>query len=78
MTHLMRHPPAHKFDVVLECVGFVDQSLYLNSKSYLAPTGIFVSLGPMPHGISDVLKLARLAFELMRPKWLGGIQARWA
>ncbi|KAF7972645.1 hypothetical protein HWV62_17312 [Athelia sp. TMB] len=72
---LSKNPPSPKFHVILDAVGLDDPSLYLNSRSYLAPNGIYLSTGPMPSfslgGMRDMLSLIFHAY--LRPRWLGGV-----
>ena len=72
---LSKNPPSPKFHVILDAVGLDDPSLYVNSRPYLAPNGIYLSTGPMPSfslgGMSDMLSLILHAF--LRPRWLGGV-----
>ncbi|THH17437.1 hypothetical protein EW146_g3376 [Bondarzewia mesenterica] len=71
------HATRPKFNVILDAVGLADDSLYAKSETYLAPGGVFISVGPQPTGWVDVPKLMKLMFHLIQPDWLGGIKRRW-
>lgn len=67
---LVQNPPSSKFDVILEAVGRAHVSLYTHSEAYLAPNGIYISVGPTPHGLGETLSLLWNVF--LHPKWAGG------
>ena len=73
-------PPEPKFHVFIEAVGLADLELYTHSPAYLAPNGMFISVGPQPSGpvLRSLPHLARYFFEtLLRPRWLGGTPREW-
>ncbi|KAH9841922.1 uncharacterized protein C8Q71DRAFT_700158 [Rhodofomes roseus] len=74
---LISYPLAEKFHVLLEAVGLMDTSLYVHSEAYIAPGGIFISVGPQPKGF-DVVGLAKLAWKMyLQPRFLGGTKRSW-
>ncbi|ETW85496.1 quinone oxidoreductase 6 [Heterobasidion irregulare TC 32-1] len=76
-TFFSQNPPSPKFNVILDAVGLADGSLYAKSEKYLAPGGVFVSVGPTPTGWSSTLQLLKLITDLVRPTWLGGVRRKW-
>ncbi|KAF7981832.1 hypothetical protein HWV62_31355 [Athelia sp. TMB] len=64
-----------KFDIIFDAVGLSESSLYVRSRAYLAPGGIYVSTIPepvfTPRGIWNILGLGAQAY--LRPRWLGGV-----
>ena len=72
---LIQNPPSSKFDVILEAVGLAYVPFYKHSEAYLAPNGIYISVGPIPHGFGEALSLLWNIF--MRPKWAGGTKRRF-
>lgn len=75
---LQRDPPSPKFHAILDAVGNIDLHLWTHSEAYLAPDGIFVSVGPRPSGAGDLPLLVRYAWEaFLRPTWLGGVKRKW-
>ena len=65
-----QNPPSSKFDIFLEAVGHAYVPLYTRSEAYLAPNGTYISVGPIPDGLSETLSLLWNVY--MRPKWAGG------
>ncbi|KZV71490.1 NAD(P)-binding protein [Peniophora sp. CONT] len=78
VAQLVKNPPATKYHVFYECAGLVNPDLYLKSQPYLAPNGVFVTVGPQPHSFGDFLQLLRLFAGLLTPTWLGGIKSKWS
>ena len=76
-TFFSQNLPSPKFNVILDAVGLADGSLYAKSEKYLAPGGVFVSVGPTPTGWSSTLQLLKLITDLVRPTWLGGVRRKW-
>jgi len=72
---LIQNPPSSKFDVFLEAVGRAYVPLFTHSEAYLAPNGIYISVGPTPHGFGETLSLVWNVY--MRPKWAGGTNRRF-
>ena len=71
-------PAKTKYHVFLEAVGNTDVELYTHCAAYLAPDGIFISVGPQPDGWKGVPRLGRYLWEtLLRPKVLGGTSRKW-
>ncbi|TFY68889.1 hypothetical protein EVG20_g3367 [Dentipellis fragilis] len=77
-TYLSQNPPTPKFHGILDAFGLPNASLYANSEKYLAPGGIYASVGPQPHRLGDVPKLLELLFDMVRPTWLGGVKRKFA
>lgn len=75
---LLDNPPSPKFHAILEAVGNTDVPLYAKSEAYLAPGGLFISVGPYPHGLSGFGQLLRLLLEICRPAFLGGVKRKFA
>ncbi|TFK27372.1 quinone oxidoreductase [Coprinopsis marcescibilis] len=73
--HLVKNPPSDKYNVILEAVGLFDPSLYTFSKAYLAPNGVYISVGPQPKlkwkTIWDGLRLTTMYL----PSFLTGFKA---
>lgn len=75
---LERNPPEPKFHVFLEAVGNTDVEMYTHSAAYLAPGGVFISVGPQPAGWKGMPRFGRYVVEaLLRPKILGGVPRKW-
>lgn len=76
---LERFPPIPKFHVILEAVGDTDITLYTRSPAYLAPGGVFVSLGPTAFkgGLSGTLEFIHFMVEIFRPRIFGGTDRTW-
>ena len=74
---LKQNPPSPKFHAILEAVGTADPSLYAYSESYLAPGGVFTSVGPQPGVGGGITGFLRLMFTLTRPAFLGGVKRKW-
>ncbi|KAF7791263.1 hypothetical protein EIP86_002277 [Pleurotus ostreatoroseus] len=71
-------PAKPRYHVFLEAVGNTDVELYTHCAAYLAPDGIFISVGPQPDGWKGVPRLGRYLWEtLLRPKVLGGASRKW-
>ncbi len=61
-----------KYDVFFETAGLMDPALFVHSAAYLAPKGIFLSVGPQGSGV------ASFAWNvLLRPSFLGGVKRKW-
>ncbi|EAU88249.1 hypothetical protein CC1G_03921 [Coprinopsis cinerea okayama7 len=75
--YLAKNPPSPKYNLILEAVGIYDPSLYTYSKSYLAPNGIYTSVGPMPNrdlkSLWDTLRMATIVL----PSFLTGFKAKF-
>lgn len=77
-AQLLSRPPTPKFHAILECYGDPSPYLYLKSSVYLAPSGIFVSVGPQPHSVGDFFAGLRSLLEgYLRPVWLGGVKSSY-
>ncbi|KAI8995679.1 NAD-P-binding protein [Trametes punicea] len=64
-----------KYDVFLEAVGVLDPTLFLKSEAYLAPHGVFISVGPQGSGIGNY---AHFVWNvLLKPGFLGGVKRKW-
>lgn len=75
---LAKNPPSPKFHGFLEGVGSSDPLFYTRSEAFLAPGGVFTSIGPQPAIGGGFTGLARLVFEVVRPRVLGGTNRKWA
>ncbi|KAJ3530617.1 hypothetical protein NMY22_g8500 [Coprinellus aureogranulatus] len=75
-THLKENPPHARYNVILEAVGQFDPSLYTHSQKYLAPNGIFISVGPQPnkYNLTALSQFLRLAGAKIFPSLLTGIK----
>lgn len=73
---LTSNPNAPKIDVFFEAVGFTTTDLYRASEKYLAPGGIFLSVGPTtPTPGGGIFSF--LWTTLFRPTWLGGVRSKF-
>ncbi|KAJ2925209.1 hypothetical protein H1R20_g11890, partial [Candolleomyces eurysporus] len=74
-------PPATKYNVVFEAVGLFDPSLYSHSSKYLAPNGLYISVGPQPWNQGFHLNLVpqglRLIGALGLPSFVTGIKSKF-
>ncbi|KAG2061671.1 NAD(P)-binding protein [Suillus hirtellus] len=80
--HLVENPPSPKFDIIFDAVALVDPALYKHSNAYMKSRGIFISTGPWPDlkswgGSAGVSKFLSLTCEILRPSFLGGVNAKW-
>lgn len=67
-----------KFDAILECYGDPSSALYSNSKSYLYPHGVYVSVGPQPNSAKDFFLVLKCVYDgFILPAWLGGVKAEF-
>ncbi|KAI0825077.1 NAD-P-binding protein [Trametes gibbosa] len=64
-----------KYHVFYETVGLLDTALYVHSAAYLAPGGIFLSVGPQGSGIGNFARFAWNVF--LKPGFLGGVKRKW-
>ena len=64
-----------KYHVFFETVGFIDPTLFVRSPAYLAPGGVFISVGPQGKGISNFVNFAWKVF--LQPSFLGGTKRKW-
>ena len=78
--YLKENAPNPKYQVIYDAVALLDPSLYTFSKAYLAPNGVFITTGPMPHGftISEIWNLLRTLGAICTPWWLGGVKAKYS
>lgn len=78
--YLEENAPNPKYQVIYDAVALLDPSLYTFSKAYLAPNGVFITTGPMPHGftISEIWNLLRTLGAICTPWWLGGVKAKYS
>ncbi|OJT04705.1 Zinc-type alcohol dehydrogenase-like protein C16A3.02c [Trametes pubescens] len=66
-----------KYQVFYEAVGIMDPALFIHSPAYLAPNGVFLSVGPSPSGAAYGT-IASFAWNvLLRPSFLGGVKRKW-
>jgi NADPH:quinone reductase-like Zn-dependent oxidoreductase len=80
--HFMKNPPSPKFDITFDAVALVDPALYKHSNAYMKRKGVFISTGPLPDlkswgGPTGISKLLSLGCEILRPSFLGGVDAKW-
>ncbi|KAF9476338.1 NAD(P)-binding protein [Pholiota conissans] len=80
VAYLSKNPPSTKFHVIYDAVGLMSPDLYTHSKNYLAPNGIFVSTGPLPHKLNcdAIWQWIRTIGAIITPSWLGNVKSRWA
>ncbi|KAI0655132.1 NAD-P-binding protein [Cubamyces menziesii] len=64
-----------KYDVFLEAVGVLEPTLFVKSAAYLAPRGVFISVGPQGSGLANFVSFAWNVF--LRPSFLGGTKRKW-
>ncbi|KAH9858136.1 NAD-P-binding protein [Lenzites betulinus] len=64
-----------KFHVFFETVGLLDTALYVHSAAYLAPNGVFLSVGPQGSGVGNFARFAWNVF--LKPGFLGGVKRKW-
>lgn len=78
--YLKENAPNPKYQVIYDAVALLDPSLYTFSEAYLAPNGVFITTGPMPHGftISEYWYLLRTIGAICTPRWLGGVKAKYS
>ncbi|PIL31907.1 hypothetical protein GSI_06611 [Ganoderma sinense ZZ0214-1] len=69
---LIASDPNPKYRVFLEAVGIIDPTLFVESEKYLAPGGVFLSVGPQGSGYLNFLWKV-----LLQPSWLGGTKRTW-
>ncbi|KAJ6519424.1 hypothetical protein C8R45DRAFT_951443 [Mycena sanguinolenta] len=78
VEQLLANPPSPKFHALYDAVGLTDPALYLNSASYLAPGGMYLSAGTLPHSWKEFRGMLRQIFEArLRPTWLGGVPRKF-
>ncbi|KAJ7672629.1 hypothetical protein B0H17DRAFT_179667 [Mycena rosella] len=78
VEQLLSKPPSPKFHAIFDAVGLTDPALYLNSASYLAPGGMYLSAGTLPKTRQEMAGMLRQVFEgLLRPTWLGGVPRKF-
>ncbi|KAI0375056.1 NAD-P-binding protein [Pilatotrama ljubarskyi] len=71
---LIAADPTPKYHIFFETVGLADQELFTKSPAYLAPNGVFVSVGPQ----GSVGKMAGYVWNVfLRPSILGGTKRQW-
>lgn len=69
---LIASDPNPKYHIFFEAVGTIDPTLFVESDKYLAPGGVFLSVGPQGSGY-----LKFLWKVLLQPSWLGGTKRTW-
>lgn len=74
---LTKDPPTTKYHVFLEAVGTADPLYYTRSGAYLAPNGVFLSVGPQPGVGGGYIGFTKLCLALLTPRFLGGVKASW-
>ncbi|KAI0669841.1 NAD-P-binding protein [Trametes maxima] len=67
--------PSPKYHVFYETVGILDPTLFVKSAAYLAPNGVFLSVGPQGSGIGNYLSFTWNV--LLKPSFLGGVKRKW-
>jgi NADPH:quinone reductase-like Zn-dependent oxidoreductase len=78
VEQLLAKPPSPKFHALFDAAGLTDPALYLNSASYLAPGGMYLTAGTMPHSRKEFGEMFRQIFEgFLRPTWLGGVPRKY-
>ncbi|TDL27567.1 NAD(P)-binding protein [Rickenella mellea] len=75
---LTTNPPTPKFHVIFDCIGLTSPELYTKSAPYLAPNGIFVTVGFNVSSLKQVPGILRTAVNaFLIPAWLGGVKPKW-
>jgi len=74
IAHLKKNPPSPKFHVIFDTVGN-SADLFTASPAYLAPSGVFASVGVSTGGFGNMLK-AFFKTQLL-PTWLGGTNRKF-
>ncbi|KAI0724610.1 NAD(P)-binding protein [Cerioporus squamosus] len=64
-----------KYHVFFETVGVMDPTLFVKSPAYLAPGGVFISVGPQGTGIGAIASFAWKV--ILQPSFLGGVKRKW-
>ncbi|KAI0639459.1 NAD-P-binding protein [Trametes polyzona] len=64
-----------KYHVFLEAVGILDPALFVHSPAYLAPNGVFLSVGPQGSALGQIASFAWNV--VLRPGFLGGVKRKW-
>jgi len=78
VTRLISNPPSPKFHAIFDAAGITDPALYLNSASYLAPGGAYLTAGTLPKDLNELGGMLRQVFEgMLRPTWLGGVSRKY-
>ncbi|KAJ6591715.1 hypothetical protein DFH09DRAFT_1025689 [Mycena vulgaris] len=78
VEQLISKPPSPKFHAIFDAVGLTDPALYLNSASYLAPGGMYLTAGTLPKTRKEIMGILRQVFEgILRPSWLGGVPRKY-
>ncbi|KAJ7155554.1 hypothetical protein C8R43DRAFT_884867 [Mycena crocata] len=78
VEQLKTKPPSPKYHAFFDAVGLTDPALYLNSASYLAYGGTYISAGTLPRTRKEIAGMLRQAFEgWLRPTWLGGVPRKF-
>ncbi|KAJ7504526.1 hypothetical protein B0H11DRAFT_1982780 [Mycena galericulata] len=78
VEHLKANPPSPKFHVMFDAAGLTDPDLYLNSASYMAPGGTYLTTGTVPKTRKEIGGVLRQVFEgFFRPTWLGGVPRKY-
>ena len=72
---LIAAAPNPKYHIFLEAVGILDPTLFVQSEAYLAPGGVFISVGPQGKGIGNMAHFAWKVF--LQPGFLGGTKRKW-
>ncbi|KAI0361552.1 NAD-P-binding protein [Trametes cingulata] len=71
---LVAAQPTPKYHIFFEAVGLADKELFTRSAAYLAPNGVFISVGPQ----GSVGKMASYVWNVfLRPGFLGGTKRTW-
>ncbi|KAF8162896.1 hypothetical protein B0H34DRAFT_835459 [Crassisporium funariophilum] len=78
--YLTQNVPSTKYHVIFDAVGLINPSLYTQSAKYLAPSGIFVTTGPIPKDFSgsEMWKTLRTVGAWIIPSWLGNVNRRYS
>ncbi|KAF9009429.1 hypothetical protein BDQ17DRAFT_1348085 [Cyathus striatus] len=77
--YLAENPPTPKFHAIFEAVGLIDPGLYTWSNAYLAPKGIFASVGPQPTRgwLADSWGLIKTLGAMLSPNFISGIKGKY-
>lgn len=75
---LEREPPTTKFHLMFDGVGDQNVPLFSHSEAYLAPGGMYVTVGAGPiFKPRALLNRLWLLWTIKMPRWLGGTNRVW-
>ena len=74
---LERDPPTPKFHLMFDGVGDQNVPLFSHSEAYLAPGGMYVTVGAPSFKPRALLNGLWLLWTVKMPRWLGGTNRVW-